>query len=41
MSWAEKHGLHAEGSNPCRGLERYRENKRERFLTPKEFTHLG
>ena len=29
------------GSNPCRGLRRYRTRKRERFLTQDEFRRLG
>lgn len=41
MSWAERHKLRPDGSNPCRGLEKYREIKRERFLSAAEFTRLG
>jgi len=41
MSWAEQHGLRPENSNPCRGIEKYRENRRERFLSPEEFARLG
>ena len=38
---AEAWGLLPAGSNPCRGLRRYRTRKRERFLTQDEFRRLG
>ena len=38
---AEAWGLVPAGSNPCRGLRRYRTRKRERFLTKEEFRRLG
>ncbi len=38
---AEAWGLVPAGSNPCRGLRRYRTRARERFLTPSEFRRLG
>ncbi len=38
---AEAWGLVPPGSNPCRGLRRYRTRKRERFLTQDEFRRLG
>ncbi len=38
---AEAWGLVPAGTNPCRGLRRYRTRKRERFLTPAEFRRLG
>lgn len=41
MSWAEQQGLRPDGSNPCRRIEKYRENKRDRFLSPAEFARLG
>ncbi|MEQ1712720.1 MAG: site-specific integrase [Hyphomicrobium sp.] len=41
MSWAEQQGLRAEHSNPCLGIDRYREQKRERFLIPYELATLG
>ena len=41
FTWAEQHGLRPDGSNPCRHIEKYRERKRERFLTEEEFTRLG
>jgi integrase len=41
MGWASKRGLHPSDTNPCRGIERYKENKRERFLTVVELRRLG
>lgn len=41
MSWAEDQGYRPEGSNPCTRVQRYRENKRERFLTADELARLG
>ena len=41
FNWAEKHGLRADGSNPCRHVEKYRENRRERFLSQAELGRLG
>ena len=38
---AEAWGLVPAGSNPCRGLRRYRTRARERFLTQEEFRRLG
>ena len=38
---AERWGLRADGSNPCRHLERYRERARRRFLTREETARLG
>lgn len=37
----ESWGLRPKGSNPCQGIMKYREEKRERFLDPKEFARLG
>ena len=36
FSLAEVWGLRPDGSNPCRHVKRYKENKRERFLSPEE-----
>lgn len=36
---AEKRGLRE--SNPCRGVERFGETKRERYLSPEEFARVG
>ena len=38
---AEMWGLRTDGSNPCRHVKRYKEEKRERFLSAEEFTRLG
>jgi integrase len=41
FGWAEKHGLRPDGSNPCRHVEKYREGRRERFLSQTELARLG
>ena len=41
MRQAEVYGYRAEGSNPCKGIRRYRRQGRERFLTAAEFRRLG
>lgn len=41
MTWAEEHGLRPLQSNPCWQMKRYRENKRQRFLSNAEYTRLG
>jgi integrase len=41
MNLAERWGLRPDGSNPCRHVERYRERKVERFLSPAELARLG
>jgi integrase len=41
MSLAEVWGLRPRGSNPCRGIQRFRESKRERFLSEAELARLG
>ena len=38
---AEVWGLRPDGSNPCLHVKRYKEEKRERFLNPDEFSRLG
>ena len=40
FNWAEKHGLRPDGSNPCRHVEKYREGRRERFLSQVELGAL-
>jgi integrase len=41
-AWGERHGQLPEGHpNPARGVARYREHGRERFLTGEELTRLG
>lgn len=34
-------GLRPDGSNPCRHVQRYREQKKERFLSAEELSRLG
>ena len=41
FNMAEPWGLTPEGSNPCRGTTKYRQQPRERFLTAAEFRRLG
>lgn len=41
FSWAEKQGLRAPGPNPCKHVEKHKETKRERFLSPSELADLG
>lgn len=41
FNWGEKHGLRPQGSNPCRHVEKYREGRRERFLSQAELGRLG
>jgi integrase len=41
FSWAGSRGLVPPGHNPARGIERYREQGRERFLTTEELVRLG
>lgn len=41
MNLAEIWRLRPTNSNPCRHIKRYREDKRERFLTATELTRLG
>ena len=38
---AELQGLCPDGSNPCLHVKRFREDKRERFLSSEEFNRLG
>ena len=41
FTFAETCGLLPEGGNPCRFVVKYRERKRERFLSDDEFDRLG
>ena len=41
MREAEAIGLRPEGSNPCRGIRRYRRKGRERFLSDDEIRKLA
>jgi integrase len=38
---AERWGLRPDGSNPCRHVEKYRQLRRERFLSADELSRLG
>lgn len=40
-TWADKHGYVPEGCNPAMRIEKYKERKRERFLTTEELERLG
>jgi integrase len=40
-SWAGKNGYAEEGHNPARGVEKFPERSRERFLTNEEFARLA
>ena len=41
MTCAETYGYRPEGSNPCKGIKRYRRRGRERFLSEQEIRRLG
>ena len=41
MSWAEEHDLRPPQSNPCFKIKKYRENKRQRYLSREEYGRLG
>jgi integrase len=41
LNLAERWGWRPEGSNPCRHVDKYRENRRERFLAEAELARLG
>jgi integrase len=41
MNLAEEWGLREDGSNPCRHVKRYRERRRERYLSREELQRLG
>ena len=41
MSWAEAFEYRPDNSNPCRGIKRYREVKRQRYLSMDEISSLG
>ncbi len=41
FKYAEALNLRRKGSNPCRGLPRYRRVAKERYLTPVEYNRLG
>ncbi len=41
FNWTEKHGFRPDGNNPCRHIEKYKEAKRERFLSETELAKLS
>lgn len=41
MACAETYGYRPEGSNPCKGIKRYRRQGRERFLSEEEIHRIG
>ncbi|MEX3014995.1 tyrosine-type recombinase/integrase [Gymnodinialimonas hymeniacidonis] len=41
FNMAEMWGLRPDGTNPCRHVPKYKENRRERFLTQQELRTLG
>ena len=41
MTQAIRWGLRVDETNPCKFLERFKETKRERFLSPEEISRLG
>lgn len=41
FTWCERNGYRPDHSNPCRLITKYRENKRERFLSPRELRRLS
>lgn len=41
FNWCESMGLRPEHSNPCRHIEKYREEKREKYMSPMDMERLG
>ena len=41
FAWAANAGLIPEGHNPAKGIKKFREQGRERFLTSEEVARLG
>lgn len=41
LNWCEDSGYRAHDKNPCSKIRRYKENKRDRYLTPDELARLG
>lgn len=41
FSLAEPWGPRTDGGNPCRFVQKYKEKRRERFLSDEEFQRLG
>ena len=41
MNWAETAGFRPRGTNPCKGVQKFRVSHRQRFLSEDEFKRLG
>jgi integrase len=41
MVWCETKGWRDKGTNPCKGIRRFKENKRNRYLSREEAENLG
>ena len=41
FNWAEREAIRPQFSNPCRHVEKFKEEKRERMLSPEELGRLG
>jgi integrase len=41
LKYAEQLHLRRKGSNPCRGMPRYKREAKERYLSPLEYRHIG
>ena len=41
LSWSEDLGYRPANANPCRGIEKYKEESRRRYLSPAELKRLG
>lgn len=41
FNWCEKFGYREEGKNPCRFVDKYKEKKRQRFLSSQEIERLS
>jgi integrase len=41
MSWCEERGIRTQRSNPCHQIKKYREQKRQRYLSREEYARLA
>lgn len=41
FNWAEANGYRSDGSNPCRHVGKFKEEKRERYLSEQELARVG
>jgi integrase len=41
FNWCERHGHRPDHSNPARHVDKFKEDKRKRYLSPKELADLG